>query len=537
MHSPTAATARRVKAIPPPAADVVIIGAGLGGLMTAARLAQEGRRVVVLDQHYVAGGCATMFSRGSGDQRIQFDIGLHYVGECGPGGKVTRMLEEVGVHVDWCRLDDDGFDELVFPDFRFPIPASLDRYRDQLVARFPSERAGIDRYIRMCREVRHLGRDGAPRGWGQALDALLHGRLAAWNKNVTLAEFLDTCTEDPQLRAVIAGQNGDYGLPPSKVSLLLHCGLAMHYFGGAWYPRGGGQVIADRLAERIEALGSTVHLRHAVNDVLVESGRAVGVRYTRPHGETAELRAPVVVSNADPRLTFLKLTAGVPELAPMARAAPGWEMGGAIFLTCLALRADLGALGMRARNYWCFDGYDFEAIYRSVEDDSVPDSRGCYITSATRKDPDTTGHAPPGVETVEIMALVPGRSRAWGVSEPTAYGPAYRSGSDYAAAKARLEAQMIARMEGLFPGSTADIVHQESASPVTQTRFTWASDGTGYGLAATPGQFMANRPGARTSLPGFYLCGASTRSGHGIIGALASGVQAARAVVKKQEAS
>ena len=536
MHSPTAATARRVKTAPPADVDAAIVGAGLGALMTAARLAQAGKKVAIFDQHYVAGGCATMFSRGSGDQRVQFDVGLHYVGECGPGGKLTRMLEEVGVHVDWCKLDEDGFDELVFPDFRFPIPASLERYRDQLVERFPSEVAGIDRYIRLCREVRHLGRDAAPRGLAQALDALLHGRVAAWNKGATLGDFLDTCTKDPQLRAVIAGQNGDYGLPPSKVSLMLHAGLAMHYFGGAYYPRGGGQVIADRLAERIEALGSTIHLRHTVGAIRVKDGRATGVLVHGPHGQKFEVRAPVVVSNADPKLTFLTLASEVPELAPMRKKALEWEMGGAIFLTCLAVRADLAALGMKARNYWVFDSYDFEALYAEVGEGGVPDTRGCYITSATRKDPDTPGHAPPGVETVEVMALVPGRSKTWGVRVEDAGGPGYRGGEDYQAVKARIEGQLVARLERLFPGSTADVVHRESASPVTQTRFTWASDGTGYGLAATPGQFLANRRGARTDVAGLYLCGASTRSGHGIVGALASGVQAARAVVRDLEA-
>ena len=88
VHLPTAATAARTKVVPPAKVDVVIIGAGLGGLMTAARLAQAGRSVAVIDAHYVAGGCATMFSRGSGDQRVNFDIGLHYVGGCGPGGRI-----------------------------------------------------------------------------------------------------------------------------------------------------------------------------------------------------------------------------------------------------------------------------------------------------------------------------------------------------------------------------------------------------------------------------------------------------------------
>jgi phytoene dehydrogenase-like protein len=318
-HLPIEATARRVRAEVPERADVVIIGAGLGGLMTAARLAQEGRRVVVLDQHYVAGGCATMLARGRGGARYCFDVGLHYVGECGPGGKVSRMLDEVGVAVDWRPLDEDGFDELIFPDFRFAIPASIDRYRDRLVEMFPSERAGIDRYIRLCREVRHLGRDGAPRGWSQAVDAVLHGRLAAWNREATLADFLDTCTRDPRLRAVIAGQNGDYGLPPSRVSLMLHAGLTNHYLGGAWYPRGGGQVIADGLAARIEALGSSIHLRHTAGKVMVEDGKAVGVRYHRPHGGLVQVRAPVVVSNADPGSPSSRSRRSSPSSLPRGR--------------------------------------------------------------------------------------------------------------------------------------------------------------------------------------------------------------------------
>jgi phytoene dehydrogenase-like protein len=209
-------------------------------------------------------------------------------------------------------------------------------------------------------------------------------------------------------------------------------------------------------------------------------------------------------------------------------------MGGAILLTCLAVRADLGALGMRARNYWSFDSYDLEALYAEAGGDSVPDTRGCYITSATRKDPGTPGHAPAGVETVEVMALVPGQSRVWGVAPEHAGAPAYRSDSHYRAQKARIEDQLVARLEALFPGSTADVVHRESATPVTQTRFTWASEGTGYGLAATPGQFLSHRPGARTALPGFFLCGASTRSRHGIIGALASGQHAARAILRAE---
>ncbi|MFN7146602.1 MAG: phytoene desaturase family protein, partial [Myxococcota bacterium] len=248
VHIPTAHTRARVATPVPDTVDVAVIGAGLGGLMTAARLARKGRRVAVLDAHYVAGGCATMFGRGSGSERYAFDVGLHYVGDCGPGGRLRTLLDEVGVHVDWRPLDPDGFDELIFPDLRFRIPVGVDAYRDRLVAAFPSETKGIDRYVRLVKEVGLLSRKDPPKGWRLAWEAMTKARLAAVNKGATLGAFLDTCTRDPKLRAVIAGQNGDYALPPSKVSLMLHAGLAAHYFTGAWYPKGGGQVIADGLA-------------------------------------------------------------------------------------------------------------------------------------------------------------------------------------------------------------------------------------------------------------------------------------------------
>ncbi|MFN7145919.1 MAG: phytoene desaturase family protein, partial [Myxococcota bacterium] len=292
----------------------------------------------------------------------------------------------------------------------------------------------------------------------------------------------------------------------------------------------GGQVIADGLAAVVEDAGGTIHLRHAVTGILVENGRATGLRWRGPRGEEGVLRAPVVVSNADLKRTVLELLpedAVAPDLRARARA---WEMGGAIFLTCLAVRADLGALGMGATNYWQFDQYDFDALYAEADDGTLPPVRGCYITSATRKDPGTPGHAPAGIETVEIMALVPGAAEAWGVAPHEVATPRYRSSAAYQAHKRRIEDDLVARLERLFPGATRDVVHRESATPVTHSRFTWATAGSGYGLAATPDQFLEKRPGPRAPVPGLYFAGANTRAGHGIVGALTSGAQAVRAI-------
>ena len=106
---------RRARQPLPTQVDVAIIGAGLGGLMAAAHLTRAGLAVACFDAHYVAGGCATHFQRGGRSARYRFDIGLHYIGDCGPDGSIPRLLREVGVTLDYAALDPEGFDTLLFP--------------------------------------------------------------------------------------------------------------------------------------------------------------------------------------------------------------------------------------------------------------------------------------------------------------------------------------------------------------------------------------------------------------------------------------
>lgn len=524
---PTAETTRRSRAPLPGSVDVAIVGAGTGGLAAGAYLAQAGYSVAIFDSHYVAGGCATQFSRGPRAAPYLFDVGLHYIGDCGPGGLFRTLLEPLGIDLDYRPLDPDGFDTLVFPDFTFRIPADRDLYRQRLLDLFPAERPGIDRWLRFVSQVgmahRALFDAGGRRTLGVVLRVLLRARLVARYERSTIGRFLDSCTRDPHLRAVILGQHGDYGLPPSEAAALVHGGTTAHYQHGAYYPAGGGQVMADRLAQTVEAHGGTVHLRCGIERILLENGRAVGVRTSPRRGESTEVRAKAVLSNADIKRTLLGLIG--PEHLPRrwVRKVQEWEMPGGIFMTCLAVRDDLAARGMLATNYSMFDTYDIDDYYLSNRRSGQLQPRGACITSASLKDPGGAHHAPPGTHTVEVMALLPGDAASWGLSPEETLDGRYRVNEVYRAHKERLEAEMVARLEGLLPGVAEHIVFRESATPLSHTRFTRATDGAAYGLASTPRQLAAGRPDAKGPLPGLWLCGASTRTGHGIVGALSSG--------------
>ncbi len=536
-HLPTARTRDRSQGAIPTDLDVALVGAGTGSLTAAAYLAQAGLKVACFDPHYVAGGCATQFARGKRSRRYLFDVGLHYIGDCAPGGMFDRLLRPVGVNLEYEAMDPDGFDVLVFPDRTFKTPAGLDNYEARLLEHFPDERKAIARWMKMLRQVlgaiAALDKTHGKMSWSVLLHILLRGQLLPWYQNATLAAFLDTCTDNMQLRAVLAGSHGDHGLPPSKVSLLHHCGLMLHYLTtGGWYPKGGGQVMANGLADSIEASGGAVLLQHEVTKITMENGRATGLTVADRHGATEQVRAKAVISGADIFLTMDTLL-GREHLPKAWRSQRDrWSVPDGVFMTCLAIKDDLTARDFGRRNYWQFDHYDVEAYYRDNALGGRPNVQGSYITSATQKDPSCTHHAPEGVETVEVMALLPGDPRVWGLEPDDLVDESYRKKPEYLARKQRVEDELVRRLDDQFPGVGQHIEFRESATPITQVRYTRAEGGSGYGLAQTPGQFGDGRPSWRGPVPGLYLAGMNTRSGHGIAGALHSGRAAASIVAK-----
>lgn len=505
-------------------ADVVVVGAGLGGLCTAAYLARAGKRVVVVDRHSVPGGNGTVFTH----HGYEFDVGLHYVGDCGPGGGIPSVLAPLGIELDFRRMDPDGFDTFVFDDgTEFAVPEGVDRFRDRLVEAFPDEARGIDAYLEVVCAIESEIRAGRP------------GPTVLAHLDSTLGALFDELGLSTRLRTILSGQHGTYALPPSRVSLLLHAALVMHYLRGAYYPDGGGQVIADRLAEYVVAHGGTILLQTPVEEILVDrrvDGPVVtGVRLHVPSSKRAAgvpevIHAPAVVSNADLKATLTRLVppASLPD--DVVDAAERYEMTLPLFVLYLVLDRDLSE-ELPNTNLWLLED-DVEGEYATLFAGQLPERPMTYITSASLKDPDNPRLCRPGQTNVQIMTLVPADHAFWGLrAGGPAEGERYRTNDAYRARKQQVRDLLVRRAETVITGLEASIVHEECATPVTHERFVRSTGGTSYGIAATPEQFGLGRPGYTTALPGLYLVGASTTMGHGIGGALAGGPRCAHAVL------
>ncbi|MFE2285180.1 phytoene desaturase family protein [Streptomyces sp. NPDC059443] len=498
--------------------DAIVIGSGIGGLVCAAYLAVGGKRVLVAEQGPVAGGNSHVFRR---RRSYEFDVGVHYLGDCGPDGVLPAILDGLGLRgrVPYQEMDPDGFDRIVAAGTTLDMPADWGGYRRRLQDACPSDAAGIDTFLDV---VAGLG--------GERRDAILSAqdvpmadlpRLAphsvAWGRR-TLTELFDHCGLSARARTLLAAQSPNYGMSPDEATVAMHATLTDHYIRGAYYPTGGGQMLASGLLEVIRAHGGTLRTRARVVRIAVEDGRARGVEFA----DRTVAAAPVVVSNADYRRTMLDLVGE--EFLPRRLAAKTRDARMALPWATVYVAVDKDM--ERHANLWWYRGEDIGRFYEELRGGGTSGTTDFLFASfASGKDHLSPRICPPGHSNFQLMTLCPPGFEQWGVDAGPADGEKYRRNPVYQKEKARLtEAVLDAAEEAMGP-FRGHITHVETATPLTQERYTLSTGGTPFGMA----QWGATgaRPDTATFVEGLHIVGANTRYGNGITGSAVSGIACA----------
>ncbi len=499
--------------------DAIVIGSGPGGLTTAAYLCAAGKQVLVLEQHDIAGGNCQVFRR----KEFEFDVGLHYLGDCNPGGTIPSILRGLGLDgtIDFRPFDQDGFDTLIFPDLTFRVPAGWDEYQQRLVDTFRDDRDAIEGVIAVLRGIA----EELPLSY---LPGAETPNTDKWSKR-TLAELFSEFQLSQRPMAVLEHWSGLYGSGPADTGCWMHALIINHYMGGAFYPEGGGQMIPARLVQLIESLGGEVRTLSRVDQILVEDGSVKGVRLT----DTTVLESDLVVSNADYKRTVTELTDVSVWSSDTVKWAEASVMTLGLIVTYVIVDKDIVSK-IPNTNFFVFSGWDVEEEYAQLEAGKVPDRRPfAYLSLASRKDPHNPHLCGPGQTNMQIMTLAPRGYEVWGVDEGPTHGARYRRSDQYRSRKAEYEDMLINAAEEALGPLRDDIVHLETATPLTQERYTLSSGGTSYGLQFSPGQTGKLRPGYRTEIKGLFVVGANSVSSHGIAGTMIGGLACAGQILDR----
>ncbi len=500
--------------------DAIVVGSGIGGLAAASALARYGRRrVLVLERHYRIGGYTHSFSR----KGYEWDVGIHYMGELGPRGGVRRLFDRLtDGSVEWAPLP-DVYDRIVLGDRVYDYVTGTRRFVARMTEYFPREAEAIARYITLIKRVARAGAlyyvDRAlPPVVSRVAGPLMRRRYMRYATRTTL-DVMRELTSNAELIAVLTGQFGDYGLPPSRSSFAMHAAVAAHYLGGAYFPVGGASVIAKAFAPLVEAEGGVLCHSADVEEILVSSGRAVGVRVAGGR----ELHADVVISDAGAANTFRRLlpSGAVPRpfLDALAEVAPS------VSYMCLyvGLEHTDAELGLDGTNLWLYpDEKHDENIAAFLADPEAPLPL-VYASFPSAKDPSfATRH--PGRATIDLITLCP-----WEWVEKWEGTSWMRRGKDYEAMKAAFSERLLEVLYRRLPQLRGKVAHAELSTPLTTAHFSGHPRGELYGLDHTPARYRLPLR-AQTPVAGLYLTGADLVSA-GVAGGLLGGVLTAGALL------
>lgn len=499
--------------------DAVIVGSGISGLTCAAVMAREGKRVLVLERHYTAGGFTHVFKR----NRYEWDVGIHYIGGVThPRAMLAVLFSYVtDGELEWADMG-EIYDRVWFGDESFAFHKGRANFAAKLKEQFPApaDQRAIDQYLTLVKDAAKASRQyfaekALPPLQARAVGGLMRRPFLRFAQQTT-RDVLEELTDNQKLIGVLTAQYGDYGLPPGRSSFAMHAMVVNHYLYGGAFPVGGSARIADTIAGVIARADGLVLTNAPVAEILVDGKTATGVRLE----DGQEIHAPLVISSVGVRNTWQRLLAPeVQEKFSFDTQAEKVTPSAAHVALYVGFEATSAELQLPKSNHWIYPAgqYDHDANVAAFEADMSADFPVVYISFPSAKDP-TWDERYPDRATVEIITFAPyERFAQW---EGTKWK---RRGAAYDAFKESISQRLLDVLYRYEPQLRGKVAYYELSTPLSTANFVNYAQGEIYGLEHDPERFKHTFLRPHTPIKNLYLTGQDITTA-GVGGAMMAGV-------------
>jgi prolycopene isomerase len=477
-------------------ADVIVIGSGIGGLVTATQLAVKGASVIVLERYLIAGGSGGYFERNG----YHFDVGASMIfgfGDHGTTNLLTRALAAVHMQIE--TIPDPVQIHYHLPNnLEIEVHRDYEQFIQELGDRFPHEREGIRKFYDECWKIFNCLNAIellSLEEWRYLMRVFFQNPFACLGLAAYLPQNVGDIARkyisDRELLQFIDMECYCWSVVPAERTPAINGGMVFsdRHYGGINYPKGGVGKIAEKLAEGLGKAGGEIRYGARVTEIIPKAKseqQAIGVKLA--NGEI--LYAKKVVSNATRWDTFSNLL----KSEPLPNSEKNWRsryQQSPSFLS-LHLGVEAAAIpeGAACHHILLEDWADMEKEQGTI-----------FVSIPTLLDPSL---APTGYHIVHTFT--PSWMQEWQDLSPAAYEE-----------KKELAAKKLCdRLLAIFPKLEACLDYQEIGTPRSHRRFLGRSNGT-YGPIPTGKPWgLLGMPFNRTSVPDLYCVGDSTFPGQGL---------------------
>ncbi len=475
--------------------SVVIVGAGLGGLLCGYILSKEGYRVTIVEKNKQLGGCLQTFVRNN----CLFDTGMHYFGSMGEGEPLNYLFKYFGLtqKLKLKRLDINPFDVIDIAGKKYNYAQGFDNFIETLTEYFPNERTAITNYINKLKDI------------GDYLNVLLHqehkpltsGILVNEHFNENAHNFICSLTNNYELQNVLAGLNSLYAGNPKYSPLYLHGIINYSLIQSSWRMVDGGSQISDILSEEIKKYGGTIFTKSEVVEFVSDSNQNIS------HIKLAnneKIYSDYFISNINPQKT-LELTNSNLIRTVYKKRITSLEQTFSMFSLYIVFKKNTfkymnyNYYRNNNKNVWGTEIYSPE---------KWPDGYMLY-TPATSK----------STEYAESMTVI--TYMKYDELKKWEHTKVEHRGEDYKIFKKQKAEKLILEVEKAFPGISNKIKAYYASTPLTNRDYTGTINGSAYGIMKDCNNSLKTYILPKTKIPNLLLTGQNINL-HGILGVTVS---------------